>query len=140
MARGFALASLAATAIGAGGCDTSGADATIGALDFYTALLNGQGAQACAKLTPATRVAVRAATKRPCAAGILVLSPSKAFLRGLKINNATVSGRKATVDAIPFNTPAANALIAHLSYVSGSWQLQEPLPGLASAPGGTTAQ
>jgi hypothetical protein len=140
MTRGLALAVLSACAIGVGGCDTSNADATIGALDFYTALLNGRGVQACAKLTPSARITVSAVTHRPCAAGILVLSPSTAFLRGLKINNATVSGRQANVDVIPFNTDAANALIAHLAYVSGAWRLQEPLPGLASAPGGSTGQ
>jgi hypothetical protein len=138
MARALATAALVLWAIPLGGCDTQDADATIGALDFYGALLDGQGAAACSRLTPGARAAVSAASHASCPVGILELSPSKAFLGGLKINDALVAGHQAVVAVIPFNTNAAAALRAHLAYASGVWRMEEPLPGLASRPGGSS--
>jgi hypothetical protein len=132
--RGRAAVLLAAGLLlclfGLSGCDTQDADATIGAIDFYDALLAGDGHAACAHMAPAARADVSLALHRPCADAILAIAPPKAFLRGLKINNGSVTGDDAIVDVIPFDTNVAAELKAQLAYVGGAWRITEPLVGL----------
>jgi hypothetical protein len=116
--RWGAVAALGVVFSGISGCEVPSGDVLIAAQDYVNALINRDGPAACARLTPARRVALESRSHSPCPRAVLAASPGPAALRAEKLLDPEVTGTSAFVAEI---SPAGHAVFVRLLDVEGHW-------------------
>jgi hypothetical protein len=128
--RGAAVAVLSVAFSGISGCEVPSGDALIAAQDYVNALINRDGQAACARLSPAQRVALQSSSHSSCARAVLLNSPDPAVLGAEKIVYPEVAGNSAFVVEIARARPP---VFVRLIDSGGRWLVdgqQLQLPGV----------